>query len=58
MKKKIKFRKKIKMKFELDKLIIYVIFKLILFVYLYYIKTKKFKNINFFIIFNFFYFVW
>ena len=36
--------KKIKNRFKLNKLILYVLLKLILFVYLYYIKTKKFKK--------------
>ena len=36
----------IKNRFKLNKLILYVLFKLILFVSLYYIRTKKFKNMK------------
>ena len=47
----------IKNRFKLNKLIIYVLFKHILFVSLYHIRTKKFKkNVKFrgfFIIFDF-----
>ena len=32
--------------FKLNKLILHVLFKLILFVSLYYIRTKKFKNMQ------------
>ena len=33
-----------KNRFKINKLILYVLFKLILFVFHYYIRTKKFKN--------------
>ena len=36
--------RKIKNRFKLNKLILYVLFKLILLVFIYYIRTKKFKN--------------
>ena len=36
--------KKIKNRFKLNKLILYVLFKLVLFVSPSYIRTKKFKN--------------
>ena len=36
--------RKIKNRFKLNKLILYVLFKLVLFVSLYYTRTKKFKK--------------
>ena len=39
---------KLKNRFKINKLIIYVLFKLILFVSLYYLRTKKFKNMKIF----------
>ena len=50
---------KIYLNFKLNKLILYVLFKLILFVSLYYIRTKKFENMQkfeeFLLYFIFFY---
>ena len=39
-----KVLRKIRNKFKLNRLILCVLFKLVLFVYLYYIRNKKFRN--------------